>query len=189
MNSGVLKRDLLQLIEDCMNIHDIHTFEETKIQSILRFFEESNINTLNNITCIGTGTYSTVFKINEFVIKVGLAKVREKIIENPNILKDFIRLNIEFVTSKMPIVVGFEIQPFTQKYENICEEDLYRIYSSLRQENLIWTDVKYENVGILNGKLVVIDTDDIFFDDDLNIDWKTPLSILFETKFNKERRV
>lgn len=189
MNSGVHKRDLLQLIEDCMNIQDIQTFEETKIQSILKFLEENNINTLDNITCIGTGTYSTVLKINEFVIKVGLAKAREEIIENPNIVKDFIRLNIEFVTSKMPIVVGFEIQPFAQKYENICEDDLYRLYYSLRKENFIWTDVKYENVGILNDKLVIIDTDDILRDDDLNIDWITPLSKLFETKFNKERRV
>ena len=189
MNSGVLERDLLQLIEDGMNIQDIQTFEKTKIQSILKFFEENNINTLDNITYIGTGTYSTVFKINEFVIKVGLAKVREEIIESSNIAKDFIRLNIEIVTGEMTIVVGFEIQPFAQKYEKKCEEDLYRLYTSLRKENLIWTDAKYENVGILNDKLVVIDTDDIFLDDDLNIDRITPLSKLFETKFNKERRV
>ena len=189
MNSGVNKRDLLQLIEDCMKIQDIQTFEETKIQSILRFFEENNINTLDNITYIGTGTYSTVLKINEFVIKVGFPKARKEIIENPNIIKDFIRLNIEFETSKMPIVVGVEIQPFAQKYENMCEEDLYRLYFLLRKENLIWTDVKCENVGILNGKLVIIDTDDIFRDDDMNIDWITPLSKIFETKFNKERSV
>ena len=189
MNSGVNKRDLLHLIEDCMNIQDIQTFEEIKIQSILRFFEENNINTLDNITYIGTGTYSTVLKINEFIIKIGLAKAREEIIENPNIVKDFIRLNIEFATSKMPIVVGFEIQPFAQKYENICEEDLYRLYYSLRRENLIWTDVKYENVGKLNDKLVIIDTDDIFREDDMNIDWIAPLSKLFEAKFNKERSV
>jgi len=188
MNDGVYEKDLLQLIENCMNIQDVQSYEKTKIQLILKFFEENNINTLDNITCIGTGTYSTVFKVNKFVIKIGLAKARKKIIESPNVAKEFIRLNIKFVTSKMTIVIGFEIQLFVQKYEKKSEEDLYQLYCSLRKENLIWTDVKYENVGILNDKLVVLDVDDIFYNNDSNIHWITPLSIAFEEKYEKKER-
>ena len=190
MNDGVHEKDLLQLIEKVMDIKDVQSYEKAKIQLILRFFEENNINSLANTTCIGAGTYSTIFKVDKFVIKIGLAKAREQIIENFNIAKDFIRLNIKFVTLKMTIVIGFEIQLFVQKYEKNCEEDLYKLYYLLRKDNLIWTDIKYENVGILNDKLVVLDTDDIFYDGDSNINLKTPLSLEFEEKYkNNERSV
>lgn len=190
MSDGAQEKELIELISKCMLIKDIKEYEKSKINLILNFFMQNNINNLSNLCFIGNGTYSKVFKINEFVIKIGLAKTREKIIESPYIAEEFMRLNIKFVTLRMTIVVGFEIQLLAQKYEKEKEEDLYRLYFSLRQEHLIWTDIKYENIGILNNDLVVVDTDYIFYENDFNITWITPLSKLFEERYrNEERRV
>lgn len=188
MKKGIQKKELIKLISQCMYLREIKHYEKSKIKRILEFFKKNNISNLNNIVLIGRGTHSKVFKIDKFVIKIGLAKIRKEIIESSNVAKDIIRLNIRFITKKITIVVGIVIQAFAEKYENNSEEDLYSLFSSLRKEKLIWTDVKYENVGIINNKVVVIDTDDIFQEKDFNISWSTPLFQLFENKYkNKER--
>jgi hypothetical protein len=186
MNNGRLEKELLELICECMFIQDIKAYDKSKLQLILKFLVQNNINSLGNIAIIGAGTYSTVFKVSNFVIKIGLAKIREKTIESPNIAKSFVRLNVKFITSETTIVVGIEIQPLAQKYTNNIEEELFDLYCALRRENLIWTDIKYDNVGILNEKLVVVDADSIFFENDSNINWITSLSSIFEKKY-KER--
>lgn len=113
MNNGRLEKELLELICKNMFIQDIKEYDKSKLQLILKFLEQNNIDSLENIAFVGAGTYSSVFKVNDFVIKIGLAKIREKSIESPNIAKSLVRLNIKFITSKMTIVVGIEIQPFT----------------------------------------------------------------------------
>lgn len=183
------EKRLLEVISKSMSLRDIITFEKEKLQIIIDFLEQNNINNLDNISMIGIGTYSRVFKINNFVIKIGLAKIRKDIIKSSNVAEEIIRLNIKFVTEKITMVVGIVIQKLAEKYENKCEEDLYNLFSSLREEKLIWTDVKYENVGKINEKLVVIDTDDIFYEKDFNIIWSTPLFQKFEERYKKERRM
>ena len=183
------EKRLLELISKSMSLRDIITYEKEKLQIIIDFLEQNNINNLDNTSMIGIGTYSRVFKINNFVIKIGLAKIRKDIIKSSNVAEEIIRLNIKFVTEKITMVVGIVIQKLAEKYENKCEEDLYNLFSSLREEKLIWTDVKYENVGKINEKLVVIDTDDIFYEKDFNIIWSTPLFQKFEEKYKKERRM
>jgi hypothetical protein len=37
------------------------------------------------------------------------------------------------------------------------------IYKELRDDGILWGDVKLSNVGYYNSKLVVIDTDDCYF--------------------------
>ena len=40
--------------------------------------------------------------------------------------------------------------------------ELYKFYETVRDNGIIWRDVKPENIGVLNNKIVIIDTDYIY---------------------------
>ena len=49
-----------------------------------------------------------------------------------------------------------------QKKIIISEAELYKFYETVRDNGIIWRDVKSENIGVLNNKIVIIDTDYIY---------------------------
>ena len=178
---------ILELILTSRHIKSYKNIEKNKIEEIVATLNKCNIYDFSEIQKIGAGTYSTVYKIKNKVIKIGLAKASTEIIVNPRIVHCFLRSNIAVETQNMKMIIGVEIQEVVdmQDEKEICE--LFEVYEELRKEKLIWTDVKSSNVGYKDGKLVVIDTDSIYHENDTKIIWFTSIAKDFEEKYKKEK--
>ena len=141
------------------------------------------LNNFKELELIGIGTYSNVFKFGHYVLKVGLAKRREKIIEHPYIIKTYLRTNIRFKLENFTIIVGIEIQEYAENICKISEDELYKIYYTLRQNRLIWRDIKPSNIKMFKNQPVIIDTDDIYVENGEKPHYYTELDKFFEEKY------
>lgn len=120
---------------------------------------------------VGHGSFSKVYKIGDFVLKVdiqnrsGIKRVNPVIKNHPRILQPLIRGIIDDGKDSRYIEVQNLID--TNWYENMTddeiEEVLYTIYSELRDSGLVWNDIKKNNVGKLlkpnKSNLTFIDID------------------------------
>lgn len=98
----------------------------------------------SDIQYIGHGSYMHVFSIGNKVIKIGDKGV-ETFHNNPYVVQPIIRKQVNIDKYKFYIEV-------TEKCiipDNVGEEELYNLYKKLRDINLIWADIKKENIGIL----------------------------------------
>lgn len=107
-----------------------------------------------DIEFIGNGAYSDVFQIGSKVIKIGEPRETYKIPNHPRILKPLTRTN--FIDDNKKSFACIEISDRVDRLlpENMNEEELYNLYKKLRQSGIIWTDVKFANVGRLKRKNV-----------------------------------
>ena len=150
------KMILIDIIKNALNISNDIKIKYFDIRKILKY-----INFDNEILKIGSGTYSHVYKIGDKVLKIGLAKLNEKIIKSPFIVKTYFKKNILIKSKKLKLIIGIEIQEYAKKII-ISEAELYKFYETVRDNGIIWRDVKPENIGVLNNKIVIIDTDYIY---------------------------
>lgn len=150
------KMILIDIIKNALNISNDIKIKYFDIRKILKY-----INFDNEILKIGSGTYSHVYKIGDKVLKIGLAKLNEKIIKSPFIVKTYFKKNILIKSKKLKLIIGIEIQEYAKKII-ISETELYKFYETVRDNGIIWRDVKPENIGVLNNKIVIIDTDYIY---------------------------
>ncbi|MBQ8298750.1 MAG: hypothetical protein IJX99_02605 [Clostridia bacterium] len=174
---------LLDLILKSRHIKTFSEVEECKLYEIIDIMDKCGINDFTGYSKVGAGTYSTVYKIGNKVIKIGLAKMNTEIIENSKVVKSYFKDNIALNVNGFKIVLGIEIQEFVKVVDNVEENKLYDIYKELRNENLIWTDVKSSNVGYINEDYVVIDVDSIYRENDPKITWFTTLAERFEERY------
>ncbi len=178
---------LLNLIKSTMCITKINDVEEGKIRKIITVLNRNNIDDFSEIIKIGSGTYSTVYKIKDKVLKIGLAKKDEKIFDANNIVPCFFKTNLSMETKIGKMVIGIEMQELVDMRREKSIDMLYDVYVNLRNGKMIWTDVKESNVGFFNDRLVVIDTDSIYSEDDNNIYWFTALAKQFEERYMKQK--
>ncbi len=178
---------LLNLIKSAMCITKINSIEEEKIREIIAVLNKSNIDDFSKIIKIGSGTYSTVYKIKDKVLKIGLAKKDEKIFDANNIVPCFFKTNLSMETKIGKMVIGIEMQELVDMRREKSIDMLYDVYVNLRNGKMIWTDVKESNVGYLNNRLVVVDTDSIYAESDNNIYWFTALAKQFEERYMKQK--
>lgn len=106
----------------------------------------------SDIEIIGKGHYSIVIRIGEKVVKVGHARYSYYIPNHKRILQPIMRSNY---TEDGNIIACFEV---SNKVKMLSDEEikqkstsLYRIYKELRDDGIVWTDISWENVGILLG--------------------------------------
>lgn len=106
--------------------------------------------TVNDIDDIGFGATSYVFGIGSKVIKLGTSRFSKNIPKNPYVLSPLLRRSFEF-TDKRKERLFIEITERVEKVkpEEITEEDLYKLYSSLRDIGIEWVDISVNNVGRL----------------------------------------
>ena len=121
-----------------------------------------NLKNNSNIVKIGHGTNSCVYSVNNKVIKIGFYKINKLIISHPKIVKVYLKENIEILNKDNTIRVGVEIQDLVAPNKDNNINTLYNIYKELRNDGILWTDVKPSNVGCVDNRLVVIDTDDCY---------------------------
>ena len=105
----------------------------------VRDHEKAN---LKDIEYIGIGTYSFVIGIKSKVIKLGPNRNNYYIKNSPYILQPIIRKKLDD---------NYIIEVTERVNTNIKTDDdkLYTLYKNLRDNNIHWTDINSDNVGIL----------------------------------------
>lgn len=109
---------------------------------------------------VGKGKYSYAYQVGQYVLKIGRAREKGELINHRRILQPIIRRKIQSRDPKDYRYCAdednfFEVQNLvdTDWWEGMTEDQikdvLYEIYSEIRTDGQIWTDVKKENVGRL----------------------------------------
>lgn len=141
-----------------------------------------------DINELGRGSYSKVLQIGEKVLKVGAPREIGQIPKHPRILQPLLETN--FMDSKNQVFACIELSTKAEKLkeEDYQEDKLYELYQYLRDDGIIWTDVKFENIGKIDGKLVVIDRDFIYKEGNPNIIWQeNTYAKSFERRYLQEK--
>ena len=169
----------------------------------------------HDIKYVGGGDYSSCFKIGGKYFKIGDKRRTFHIKNNKRFLQPLRREEIKSLDDEFMFCLEINEEVDTK---NITDEDVYQIYKELRREGLIWTDPKKANLGRLlkdnkvyfdgvdyvdiagtgfltdidyslkAGELVIIDTDFIYEEDDLDyLNHTTNLWTYFEQRYQEEK--
>lgn len=112
---------------------------------------------LIDINKVGAGAYSTVFSVGDKILKVGKPRKTYEIPNSRRILQPMLRTNFRrdngtfFATIEVSNSVDTKL-----KNEEKTDEKLYALYKELRDEGIVWGDVKWENVGKLKDKNIPV---------------------------------
>lgn len=174
---------------------------------------QENVN-YHDIKYVGGGDFSSCFKIGHKYFKIGDKRRTFYIKNNKRFLQPLRREEIKTLDDEFMFCLEINEEVDTK---NITDEDVYRIYKELRNQKIIWTDPKKANLGRLiidnkvyydgvdyvdkagtgfltnydyslkAGDLVIIDTDFIYDEDDLDyLNHTTNLWARFETRYQDE---
>ncbi len=145
-----IKKTVNYSISKHFNITEINKSMLKLIQEIIFMIIEEIAKNENedicNLELIGEGDFSLVYSIGDKIIKIGSKRATPKFPNNPYIVKPLLRKSIP-INDNNDIVF---IEVCEKIKTNCCtEEDVYKLYKSLREIGLIWMDPKKSNVGKL----------------------------------------
>lgn len=131
---------------------------------------------INDIKQQGQGSFSTAYRVGNYILKFGDIRNNITIPNHRRILQSILKTEVKehYFTSKMTNINAscIEVQNLVEKdwckdmsHEEI-NEILFQIYSDLRDEGLLWLDIKPSNVG----RLLKPNTSNVLF---VDIDGKT----------------
>lgn len=139
------------------------------LPTVMRLIEELLVDQnarMVDIERIGSGGYSKVYQIGEKVLKIGKPRETYKIPNHPRILQPLTRTNLIDERDNNKIFGCIEV---SDRVDLLCSskeqeqeladneeavEKLYQIYKELRDDGIIWTDVRFANVGKLRKRNV-----------------------------------
>lgn len=123
---------------------------------------------ISDVKKIGEGAFSQVYKVGNYVIKVGYERLNEKIPNHRRILFPIIRTRISPKSKEKNCKEPFiEVQNLVDqnwyegKSEKYIKDALFEIYQELRDDKILWTDIRPENVG----KLLKENTSNFYYKD------------------------
>lgn len=107
----------------------------------------------NDIEVLNPGSFSDVFLIGDYVIKIGLGRETKSVPKHDRILPSLLRFEVKeqgnavssFVEVQPKVRTISENQPFN-------EEIMYEMYANLRDAHIVWGDVAVRNIGFLDKK-------------------------------------
>ncbi len=170
---------------------------------------------ISKLDYLSSGTFSSVYKIKDKILKISLSRGTERFPNNPYIIKPLLRKGVNLDGDKVFVEVTERVAT-----GRIKEEDLYQLYKKLRDLNIIWTDVATRNAGYLlkdnviswreelspeddvlelsekrgddslkKGELVVLDSDFLFDENDPDIKYMNDneLQKRFEKRYRREK--
>jgi len=103
-----------------------------------------------DIDYLSRGSYSNVYQIGNKVIKVGGPRQTYSMPNHCRILQPLTRTNFIDENNKPFACVEISDKADPLLKEDITEEKLYEIYKDLREDGVIWTDIRFANIGRLN---------------------------------------
>lgn len=115
---------------------------------------------LEDIKTMKPGSYSDVYKVGEYVVKIGSDRITKILPEHESILPSLLRFEIN--EDKQDTVAAFvEVQPYVKSFDDIFIEDelqeieIYNVYKKLRDKGIYWGDVAKRNLGYIEKKIEV----------------------------------
>lgn len=186
-NQGKEKIDclLLNLIErvkqkDCSFI--LNTLEYKLIkQKFLEYFNDNDIvvnefHTFNRIS----------YQIGDYIVKFGGFYIPNTIDRLPQLVNIYYRENFEIRCDDSVIFLGFEIQEFIPGHDRCSYDEIYDLYKSLRNMGYIWVDANFSNVKKKNGKALIIDSEYIYRENEVDYFNQSKLSKELEERYMSE---
>ena len=144
-----------------------------KLYSFLSRIVKNENKTIFDIRKIHTGGFSKIYKVNNKIIKIGMKRVCDEIVDNNRIL--------------LPEFKGYvgndyiEVTDYLNNKENITEEDVYSVYKELRNQGVMWLDPTVYNLARIDKENIIkqkkrkntikelgINKNDKYIDRDLN---------------------
>ena len=120
---------------------------QTYIKMIVDTLIKNENANYSDIKKLKSGGFSCVYEIKEKVIKLGSnGRITAIFPNNPYIVKPLLRKEFKLDGKEVFVEVT---QKVDNDEKNITKEDLYNLYSKLRDLKIRWTDVHTRNVGIL----------------------------------------
>ena len=147
----MLKEATITRVRD--NTRLLQTYSRT-LETITKELVESEHVSYLDIERIGRGSYSTVYAIGDKILKIGGPRGTYQIPNHERILQPLVRTNLIDEEENNKVLACMEVTQKVAKLEreDIQEEKLYKVYKELRDSGIIWTDVRYDNVGKIKGK-------------------------------------
>lgn len=124
------------------------TLKEVVKLIILDVLENENVK-LSDITYNGGGL-SSVLLIGNKVIKIG-DRATKSFPNNPYIISPLLRKKLEFNGAFCFV----EVTERVDTSKKASKEELYQLFKKLRNLNLVWTDIKEDNVGRLKKENII----------------------------------
>ena len=106
----------------------------------------------------GKGSYSNVYKIGEKIIKIGAhQRTTEEIPYHKRILQPLLRRSVkdDDGTPDGKFLFHMEASEEVDTERHIPIDEVYKVYKELRDDGIIWTDPKADNLGRLKKDNVV----------------------------------
>lgn len=144
-NTEIFPENLENCSEKLKIDYDITMYAVKKV--ILELMERQNLD-ISEVKFLDSGAYSNVFKVGEFVVKLGFSRENRGVPYSKHIIQPLIAF-------KLMMGAYIEVQNLVDAkwYEGLSdeeiEEELFKLYVKLRKDNIIWKDIKKENVGRL----------------------------------------
>ena len=220
--NDIFNENIIYFIDSLFNHNLIYICEEEKAKNkvidIIRLIIDElivseNVN-LADIKKLQSGSYSKVIQIGNKILKVGIERKTFNIPNSKYILKPIIRKNLREISS-IPVVI--EVSEKVDTNVKLDNDKLYEFYEKLRNNGIIYGDLKNENIGILlkdnkiyynnisyddknrgflndcydileKGNIVIIDLDYIYLEDDKDIEYPSSLSKQFEERYLDENK-
>lgn len=220
--NDIFNENIIYFIDSLFNHNLIYICEEEKAKNkvidIIRLIIDElivseNVN-LADIKKLQSGSYSKVIQIGNKILKVGIERKTFNIPNSKYILKPIIRKNLREISS-IPVVI--EVSEKVDTDVKLDNDKLYEFYEKLRNNGIIYGDLKNENIGILlkdnkiyynnisyddknrgflndcydileKGNIVIIDLDYIYLEDDKDIEYPSSLSKQFEERYLDENK-
>ena len=105
----------------------------------------------SDIRRIGRGGFTDVYQVGEKVVKIGRGRGNSKFPNNPYIISPLMRKDFGFKNGKKYenayVEVTERVDTLTEA--DVSEEELYQLYSRMREIGLEWMDIEARNVGLL----------------------------------------
>lgn len=190
------------IIKNAFELNDEELKEENIflcIKLIINELLQHEKKSINDIDFIGKGATSCVYSIGDKILKLGRYRFTLQIPNNKRFLQPLLRRYI--LRNNITDILG--IIEITEKVDtkNISLDDVFEVYSSLRDDGLVWTDLNPKNVGRLikdnkvyfdnlnpsmnainyttdmteilkSGELILLDNDFIYKEDEYEFDDK-----------------
>lgn len=132
---------------------------DTATELIVDLFDEQNV----DFTCIdkfylAEGSFSKVFAVGDYVVKIGDRRVTPKLPLNEYVLNSVARFSITNKNNPTNMSTFIEVQPKIERSGKELEENLENIsllqgmYNSLRENHVVWGDAEFRNIGYYEPK-------------------------------------
>lgn len=146
---GDTKEHIEIVITKCLSSYYIRKDDEElkRLHKLLVSVAEEENTSLFAIKKFQYGAYSTVYRINDKVIKIGYRECESIPNCSEILLPDFKgKIGSDYI----------EITDYTPTLGDADMEELYTIYQNLRNQGLIWLDPRSDNVARLDEKTAII---------------------------------